>query len=335
VTGAQWVSRRTLSLLLATSSALAAHAAEAAPSCTTGDRSCGSSAFAAGTQAFDRGAFAEAAEWFQAAQSAAAHPVVAFNLGVCYARLNQPTLATREFRKILAEPGLDAALKARVEREQRAAEAQIARISVDAPDPTLYAMELDGKPLAAPPDGVEVDPGAHRLKVYSGGTSVFDQEVRLEAGERLRLRVTGKASVIDVVVVPGNAPQSAAPAERHEQPAENRKPLAPVVFYVSASATALLGAATIWSGLDVKSAYSDYLHDLPELTQVEADERVRDGHAREVRTNVLLGTTLFAAGATALLGLVWVDWSPKEKPTAGARLTLGLGPASASVRWVF
>jgi hypothetical protein len=330
VTISEGAARRTLAIVLAAASSLGAGTGLAAPSCAPADRACGSSAFAAGTTAFDRGAFAEAAEWFLAARTAQAHPVVAFNLGVCYARLNRPKLALGEFRLILAEPGLDAALKARVEQEQRAAEAQIAHISVDAPDPTLYRMELDGEPLAAPPDGIEVDPGVHRLRVFSGGASVFDQEVHLEPAERLHLRVSGRASVLDVVVVPASAGSSPKP-EQATVATESGRPLSPLVFYVSASATALLGGFTLWSGLDVQNAYSDYLRDLPQLTQAEADERVRDGHSREVRTNVLLGTTLFAASATALMGLLWVDWSPKKN----AALTFELGPSSASVRGAF
>jgi hypothetical protein len=93
--------------------------------------------------------------------------------------------------------------------------------------------------------------------------------------------------------------------------------LPPAVFYAAASVSVALGAATIWSGLDVLNAYDDYERDLPYLTQGEADERVENGHARERRTNILLGATAVAAVATTALGLFWVDFGPKRSTAVG------------------
>jgi hypothetical protein len=86
----------------------------------------------------------------------------------------------------------------------------------------------------------------------------------------------------------------------------------------------VLGALTVWSGLDVQSAYDDYREDLRELSQAQADRRVDEGHGRELRTNLLLGATVLGAAGTAVLGLVFVDWSGSgavAPPSTGLSLT--------------
>jgi hypothetical protein len=92
--------------------------------------------------------------------------------------------------------------------------------------------------------------------------------------------------------------------------------LSPVVFYGAATATVLLGGLTLWSGLDVQSAYNDYQRDLPRLTQAQADQRVSSGHARELRTNALLGATVLSAAATVTMGLLWVDFAGRKDAVA-------------------
>jgi hypothetical protein len=114
---------------------------------------------------------------------------------------------------------------------------------------------------------------------------------------------------------------------------QQRSGLSPVWFYATASATVLLSAGSIWSGLDVRNAYDHYQGDLPRLTQAEADARVEDGHSRELRTNLLLGATVLSAAGTALVGLVLVDW--KSKPEVASRASLTLGASRAELALTF
>lgn len=314
------------SALFAFTSLVSAHARAEAPSCTAGDRECGRLAFSQGTTLFDQKNYAEARAFFLAAQAASAHPVIAFNLALCSARLGQPTRARDELLPLVNDNALESALRERASRELAAAEAALAHVHIESAEPRENRVELDGQTVDAPAGELAVDPGAHQFRVFSGETLVFDQALQLAPGEQLRLRVTNRSRAIDVVVVPGS-PNAAPPqvqAERHSG-------LPPVWFYASASATVLLSAATVWSGLDVNSRYDEYRSDLPRLTKSEADARVEDGHSRELRTNLLLAGSVLSAAGTAVLGLVLVDWKPAY--SSAARVTLG--PAQARLELAF
>jgi hypothetical protein len=307
---------------------VAARSAGASPSCAAGDRDCGRAAFNQGTADFDRGAYASAIEWFRAAEAAEPHPVIAFNLALSYARLGKPVTAEAELGRLLAAPEVDAALRARIEAEHNGALAQIAHVNVETPEPGSYSIDIDGARADLGSGELALDPGVHHVLIASGATPVYEQDVTLQPGERLRLRVTSRARSIDVVVVPSlaQAKSTAVPAET-PAPAPPKTRLSPVVFYAAAGATVALGAVTIWSGLDVKSAYDSYKADLPHLSPAEAESRVESGHGRERRTNILLAVTAVSATATTLLGFFWVDF----KPSAKTKVTGALTPFSATV----
>jgi hypothetical protein len=305
-------------LVLACASLHPTHAYADEPKCAPGDRDCGREAFAAGTARFDQKDYAGARAFFLAAQAASAHPVIAFNLGLCSARLGQVTRARSELSPLVNDAALDGDLRERAAREFAAAEAALAHVYIDAAAARSNRVDLDGQQVEAPEGALAVDPGAHHLRVSNGETLLFDQDLQLAPGEQLRLRVTNQARAIDVVVVPRF--EKPAPAAPHSP--SSRSGLSPAWFYASASVTVLLSAATVWSGLDVNDAYDDYRSDLPHLTRAQADARVEDGHSRELRTNLLLGASVLSAAGTAVLGLVLVDWKPTPERGA-ARVTLG------------
>lgn len=296
--------------------------AAAAPSCAAADRECGRAAFSEGTANFDRGDYAAALEYFRAAQAAAPHPVTSFNVALSYARLGKPTAAEAELSRLLAEPDLDPTLRARAEAARRDALAQIAHVGVDGLATGSYTVDIDGERVDLGNGERALDPGAHRISIASGENTLFEQDVTLQPGEHLRLRVTTTARSIDVVVVPHPVapPSPPAPPPSAKAPAP-RHGLSPVFFYTAASATVLLGAATIWSGLDVQSAYDRYKTDRPNLSPAQAESRVEDGHGRELRTNVLLAATAVGAVTTTLLGVLWVDFKPKSATSVSGLVT--------------
>lgn len=289
-----------------------------ADQCAVGDRNCGREAFATATAAFDRGDYREALRWFESARSAGPHPIISFNVALCLTQLGKPSQAKRELKALLESPDAPAELKQRANDELARVLATLAHISLETPAKSSYVIELDGQTTSAESE-LEVDPGEHRLRVSSPSSLVFDQSIKLAPGEQLRLRVTGQARAIDVVVVPER--------EKVPPPPQRTAPFPPAALYVAASASVLFAGLSVWSGLDVKSAYADYRRDLPHLTQREADERLDDGHARERRTNVLLGATAVSVAATAALGLLWIDFGSRKHAVAlgvsGQELRLG------------
>ena len=85
----------------------------------------------------------------------------------------------------------------------------------------------------------------------------------------------------------------------------------------------------MWSGLDTQSALSDYQRALPHLDQAQADARVRNGHSRELRTNLLLAGSLLCGAGSAVLAVWFVDFGQQRKAA------VGLGPGSVSLAGSF
>jgi len=292
----------------------------AQPDCTAGDRACGRDAFARGTAAFDTGRYAEAAGEFKRALAAVRHPVVAFNLALCHARLGRPTLAQEQLTRLSQEPDLPEELKPRIAEELNGVRAAIAHVRLNTETPEAYRIELDGLPALSGARELELDPGEHRFRVTRDGAVVFDETVSLSAGERLQLRVTAPTRSINVVVVPEPATTPSRSGEPARATAPTRRSgLPPAVFYGGAALTAVLGAATIYSGVSVQRAYDRYERDLPQLSREQAQSRLEDGHGMELRTNLLLAATGVAAVSTALVTWLWVDF--KSTPTTAIALS--------------
>lgn len=290
---------------------------------------CGRFHFDAGTSAFERGDFAGALASFRAALAQRPHPVIRFNLALALSRLGRPTAALVELGSVLRDPESDAPLKERAERERRSAEQAQARVAFKLADPARESVELDGAgvDLSAQQE-LLLDPGSHAVRVISNSSIVLDQELELGPGERVELRVGQRSRRIDVVVVPETATTRAVVAD---QPSASgpRATLPPGWFYAGLGATAVLSGLTLWSGLDTRRAYSDYQRDLPVLTQSEADARVSDGHARELRTNLLLTGSLLCGAGSAVLGVWFVDFS------GAPRTALGFAPGRVSLSGSF
>lgn len=298
------------------------------PDCAEQDATiCGRKHFEVGTQAFERGDYSGAAAEFQAALSQRPHPVIRFNLALSLARIGKPSAALEQLRLVQEDSAAEKDLRARAAREQRSAEQALARITFRLSDPTRERVELDSGPIVLSRQGeLSVDPGSHHVRVISNSSVVLDQDLELSPGERVELRVGERSRRIDVVVVPDAAPVGAGPLKTPVAAPPPAPPtsssLSPVWFYSAAGATAVLGGLTVWSGLDTKGAHADYERDLPTLSQTQADERVRDGHSRERRTNLLLAGSIVCGAGTAVLGLWFVDFSGTP------RARVGLTPSS-------
>ncbi|RYZ10182.1 MAG: tetratricopeptide repeat protein [Myxococcales bacterium] len=297
-------------------------AAEPAPDCPEGDATvCGRKHFERGAQAFEKGDFAGSATEFEAALAQRPHPVIRFNFALALARLGRPSAAIAQLRQVIEDPATDKELRGRAERERKSAEQALSRVTFRLSDPTRERVELDGARVDLAGQGeLSIDPGMHHVRVISNSSVVLDQDLDLAPGERVELRVGERSRRIDVVVVPDAAP--AAPSATPPvvvpapQPADSGK-LPPTWFFVGVGATVALGGLTVWSGLDTQRAHDDYERDLPRLTQGEADERVKDGHSLELRTNLLLAGTLVAGAGTAVLGVWFTSFSGKAQAAVG------------------
>ena len=322
-----------LALSLA-SLALPASAQSAEPDCAGEDATtCGRRHFETGTQAFERGDFTTAAAEFQAAIAQRPHPVIRFNLALSLARLGRPKAAIEQLQLTINDTATDKELRARAEREQRSAEQALSRVTFRLADPSRERVELDGAAVdVADRQELAIDPGLHNVRVISGSSVVLDQDLELAPGERVELRVGERSRRIDVVVVPdptkpvaGVMPIPAPPSA----PLQSRRPVPVGWFYAGLGVTAVVTGVTVWSGLDTQSALDDYERDLPKLSQQQADERVKDGHQRELRTNLLLAGSLLSAAGSAVLGVWFVDFG------GNAQARASIGPRQLLVSGTF
>ncbi len=294
---------------------------------------CGRRYFEAGTLAFEQGEFVAAVQAFRTALSVRPHPVIRYNLALSLARLGRPTAAIQSLLEVLGDPETDKELSVRAERERRSAEQSLSRVSFALSDPQRERVEIDGALVdVSEKRELTLDPGSHRIRVISGSSIVLDQELELSPNERVELRVGQRSRRIDVVVVP-DAPIAKAPdrpIRPHRQPARAmRSGLSPAWLYGGLGVTAVLTGLTVWSGLDTNSALSDYEEELPRLSQAEADERVRAGHGRELRTNLLLAGSIACGLGSAALGVWFVDFG------GSANATLAVGHSGLSLRGGF
>ena len=121
---------------------------------------------------------------------------------------------------------------------------------------------------------------------------------------------------------------------------EAHAPLAPLYTWIGVGLTGALGIATILSGVDARAGVPDFkkaatlntecmmMVPAKDCTAEQATARslLKDGEARELRTNVLIGATAFAAVGTGLVALFLTDWSGGESHAAGASAWLELEP---------
>jgi len=117
-------------------------------------------------------------------------------------------------------------------------------------------------------------------------------------------------------------------------PAAESKKLPQIVFWAGVGATAALGAATLWSGLDARANPGpDTVRrncvglgtDCPEY---------QDGLASERRTNYLLAGTAGAAVLTGVVGWFFTDWGRRERrqvPAQGAAVMPWAGSHGAGL----
>lgn len=297
--------------------------AEPTPDCAEQDVTvCGRKHFERGAQAFEKGDFTLSAKEFEAALAQRPHPVIRFNFALALARLGRPSAAVAQLRQVESDPAADKDLRGRAEREQKSAELALARVTFRLSDPSRERVELDGKSVDLTGQGdLAIDPGTHHVRVVSNNAIVLDQELELSPGERVELRVGERSRRIDVVVVPEVSAPAVAPSVPSAPAPDASSRLSPPWFYVGVGTTVALTGLTVWSGLDTKGAYDDYQRDLSGLTQAQADERVKDGQSRELRTNLLLVGALAAGAGTAVLGIWFTDFA--GKPRASVALAPG------------
>ena len=104
---------------------------------------------------------------------------------------------------------------------------------------------------------------------------------------------------------------------------DSRAPLSPLYTWIGLGVTGALGIATVISGVDANAGVPDYEKAAATLRDCQsakpaagcaeqesaARSLLKEGESRELRTNVLIGVTAFAAVGTGVIALFLTDWS--------------------------
>lgn len=184
-------------------------------------------------------------------------------------------------------------------------------------------LVVDGK-LATSREAVAatlfVERGRHVVGAGWSGERARSADVEATAGGSSELAFEAPAAV---AAAPVPAAASGAQGAASRRPAAEPEPspvaaghhgLPKVVFGFAAATTGVLGAITIWSGLDTKNnPGADKVRETC-AGQGDGCPLYQDGLSRQTRTNVLIGVTSVAALATAALGVFFTDWSSDEAP---------------------
>jgi hypothetical protein len=190
--------------------------------------------------------------------------------------------------------------------------------------PSACTLLVDG--AAASSDAKErhlvyLAPGKHEMRATFGRNQTDPQSAEGTAGARGSLSFDAPPEPPEQRADPAVAGDG-GPADQGTQ---HQKGLSPWFFVGGAIATAGLGAATIWSGLDVLSAHDDYKKN-------PTSDAYNEGRSKELRTNVLIGATSVVGAATAVIA-IFTDWGGKHGETAqtGVHATACVTGSSAAI----
>jgi len=133
------------------------------------------------------------------------------------------------------------------------------------------------------------------------------------------------------VVVP---PPQQPPKEQPVQPAST-KPLGPLVFFIGAGLTVVAGAATIVSGIDTENSPGADAVRTQCAGQGESCQAYQDGRSKQLRTNILLGTTIGLGVVTGVVGVFFTQWSHPPSQTRSGLSAISSEPTKASIEPFF
>jgi tetratricopeptide (TPR) repeat protein len=130
---------------------------------------------------------------------------------------------------------------------------------------------------------------------------------------------------------------------------DSHAPLQPLYTWIGLGVTGALGIATIISGVDARAGVPEYIKAATASTecmrgmqpadcaglQANARSLLKAGEGRELRTNVLIGVTAFAAVGTGVVALFLTDWSGSDsgsdKNATGSSAWLEVQPQPGGV----
>jgi hypothetical protein len=166
-------------------------------------------------------------------------------------------------------------------------------------------------------------PGQHEVNAAFGPDRAVPKATQAKAGDRtsFNFEAPPPSTAPRLTDAGGKGGVHLSTEPTVDRGARPSRALSPWIFATGAAVTAGLGAATVWSGMDVMNAHDAYRGH-------ETQRAYEDGLTKERRTNVLIGATITAGLATVVLAY-FTRWSGSSESAAApprARVMAGGGP---------
>ncbi len=291
------------------------------------DKKAASDAFHEGDRAFKLGDYRRAAEAYETAYRRAPHHAPLWNAARAWDRAGEIARAATLYAKYLREAPPKAPDRNSATTALAKVAPKLARLDIHV-DAGMSAVTVDDR--AAEPDTpgdtssaqtftVYVVPGAHVVEARAGD-QVVRQSPKVEAGE-----VVGVA-----IAVPATTKAEPPPPVSPPPPPPVSRGWSPAVLAFGGAVTAITAGLAIWSGVDT-------LHQKDAFDKAPTQDNLDSGHAKQMRTNVLVVVATLSGLLTTAAAVFLVDWhsAPSATGQVERRVELGMSPGSLVVRGSF
>ena len=176
--------------------------------------------------------------------------------------------------------------------------------------PTVCTLLVDGEAASADAKEAHVlflAPGKHEVRAAFGRNRTDPQNAEGAAGERGSLAFDAPPEPPEQPLDAEGTAGTMGDTGSGDHGVSPHRGVSPWFVVGGAIATVGLGAATVWSGLDVLSANDTY-------KTHQTTDGYNDGRSRELRTNVLIGATSVVGAATVVVAL-FTNWKGKNAET--------------------
>jgi hypothetical protein len=273
------------------------------------------------------GDMARAAELYELADRISPTPEALRNATRSRLQAGQLVAAATHAEELLARYGDEHTSAELANEVLRRARPELGRVKVTCEGECTVVIDgLAGTTHPAEHQVIYVKPGAHQVVGRFAEGESEPVALEAQAGAESELSIAHPPPGATPAAVEPNPPPADTVESRQAKYAaqshHGRSKAHPAYFWALAGATAVVGAVTIWSGVDLLKAKDDFKSD-PTPTQGEFN----DGEKKDRRTTALIATTGALAAGTVVMAFFTDFKGERLAPSAsidkhGAALTL-------------
>lgn len=256
--------------------------------------------FEEGQRAFEAGDYRRAAAAFESAYRLKPHHAPLWNAGRSWDKAGDAVNAANFYSRFLAAAPAGARERDQATERLRDIAQKVGRLDIQVSDPK--SVKLDGELPAA--TSVYVAPGDHVVEGNAPSGEAVRRTVTVGAGQVLSVALESAPVAPPPPPTRVAAPEPTRPTG--EEPSRGFHLPWPVVV-VGGALTVVAGGLATWSGLSTLSQRDAF-------DSTPSQDKLDDGKSAQLRTNVLIGTTVGLAVLTGVAA-IFVDWRGSTSTT--------------------